>query len=310
MIQERTNFTDKDLQAIFADSEAASLQTVDQFSDEFKKALSNRGKQWGYTLPWSDTHELVRIRPGEVSGWVGINGHGKSSVASYILTHLTQQCKVGICSFEFSPAETAAMMAMQAAAVDDVATDYADRFAEYIEDKCVWYDVIGNVSPLEAIGAIVAMARWGAKVILVDSLQFCGVTDDLEREKLFMNQLVGLARALDIHIMLVHHVRKPPQGGDEYIPTRFDVKGSGSIVDQVQLLMIIWENKLKRSARQKLDLNAPLSDRETDALNKPCSQMIVTKQRNGTFEGAIGLWSDAGRTFKRPERAPKRFLEI
>jgi len=36
----------------------------------------------------------------------------------------------------------------------------------------------------------------------------------------------------------------------------------------------------------------------------------VTKQRNGTFEGAIGLWSDAGRTFKRPERAPKRFLEI
>jgi len=310
VIQNKVNFTNKDLQAIFADSEAASLQTLSGFADGFKKALSHRGTQWGFTLPWVDTHHLLRIRPGEVSGWVGINGHGKSSVASYVLTHLTKQCKVGIASFEFSPSETAAMMCTQAAAVDHVADKYANDFMSYIEDRCVWYDVCGNVEPLEAIGAIVAMARWGAKVILVDSLQFCGVTDDLEREKLFMNQLVGLARALDIHIMLVHHVRKPPQGGDEYIPTRFDVKGSGSIVDQVQLLLIVWEDKIKRSARQKQELNAPLTEKEAKALEKPCAQLIVTKQRNGEFEGALGLWTGKGRTFKRPERAPAIHLEL
>ncbi len=64
------------------------------------------------------------------------------------------------------------------------------------------------------------MAERGCKLIVIDNLQFTGVSDDIERERLWFNQVIGLASALKVHICIIHHVRKPDRGGDEYVPTR------------------------------------------------------------------------------------------
>ncbi len=300
MIQERRfDFTDKDLQDIFAKSEAADVVGISEFESKFMARVDGGGNLSGYTLPWADTHHLVRMHTGAVSLWCGINGHKKSTCISQVALHVARHATVGIASFEMKLEDQAFMMCKQAAAQDRVTQEYARRFADWVDDRVCWYRALGGVRPLEALGAIAAMADRGCKFIVLDNLQFCGVTDDIERERLFCKQLIGMAEAKDIHIAVVHHVRKPQSGGDEYLPTRFDVRGGGTIVDQAHMLFICWHNKRRARLVEAAEMGMPLNDKEKKLLEEPGFKLVVAKQRHAPFEGTFKLWEGAGQTFKK-----------
>jgi twinkle protein len=79
----------------------------------------------------------------------------------------------------------------------------------------------------------------------------------------------------------VHHVRK---GQNEYdIPGKFDARGSGTIVDQVDQVMTVWRNK------QKSDILAKEPENEKFK-NEPDAALVVAKNRHGDWEGKISLW--------------------
>ena len=309
-IIEKRDFTDKDLQEVFALSEAADVVRIEHFQKAFFDRVQTDPVTHGYPFPWIDTHDKVRLRTGEVSVWCGINGHKKSTVASFVLTHLAQHVKVGLASFEMKMSDTAYMMCKQAAAADEPPMKFAQEFYDWVGERVYWYRALGGVEPLEVLGCIIAMADQGVKVVLVDNLQFCGVTDDIERERLFMNQLLGIAEAKDVHICLVHHVRKPQSGGDEYIPTRFDVRGGGTIVDQAHLLFIIWHNKRRQKVKQFQVMGEKLTEKEQLIMAEPDLKLIVAKQRNGPYEGHINLWEGKGLTFKKAESHRSMHIEF
>jgi twinkle protein len=310
VIQERRfDFTDKDLQAIFAKSEAADVIGIDSFEDKFLARIRGGAGMSGFTLPWPDTHHQVRMQTGAVSLWCGINGHKKSTCISQVALHIARDVQVGIASFEMKLEDQAFMMCKQAAASDSVAESYARRFSEWVHDRVCWYRALGGVQPLEALGAIAAMADRGCKFIVVDNLQFCGVTDDIERERLFCNQLIGMAEAKDIHIAVVHHVRKPQSGGDEYLPTRFDVRGGGTIVDQAHMLFICWHNKKRARLVEALELGFTPNEKEQKLLDEPDFKLVVAKQRHAPFEGTFKLWEGKGQTFKKRKDSRPVILE-
>jgi twinkle protein len=62
---------------------------------------------------------------------------------------------------------------------------------------------------------------------------------------------------------------------------KYDLKGSGSITDQVDNVFIVWRNKAKALERQQ---NGITDETVPDAL------LICEKQRNGEWEGRMGLW--------------------
>ena len=293
------DFTNADLQDLYRHSEASDVITVNDRLEDLIKFTTQDPKAEGLTLPWADTHDKIRLKPGQLSIWAGINGHKKSTCASQVLLHCLKEVRVGIASFEMEVKETFKLMCKQAAACDVVTEDFARDFAEFAQEKVFWYEAMGGVKPLEAIGAIAALADRGCKIILVDSLQFCGVSDDTGTEKLFMNQLVGLCKALQIHVMLVHHIRKPSSGGDEYKPTRFDVRGSGSIVDQAHLLLICWHNKAKADALHAKSNGFALSTKDLESISQFGFELTVAKQRALPFEGMLGLHDAQGQTFSR-----------
>ena len=66
-------------------------------------------------------------------------------------------------------------------------------------------------------------------------------------------------------------------------PTKYDYKGSGAITDQVDNVISVWRNKAKEKKR---DEDKQVDEKEPDAL------LICDKQRNGEWEGSIGLWFD------------------
>ena len=62
------------------------------------------------------------------------------------------------------------------------------------------------------------------------------------------------------------------------------MKGSGAITDQVDNVIAVWRNKPKERKRDEGLLTEEADVKEPDCL------LICDKQRNGEWEGSIGLW--------------------
>lgn len=251
-------------------------------------------------MPWGKTHRLIQFRPGEVTVWGGPSGSGKSLVTGQVSMSLcAQDQKVCIASFEMKPAKTMGRMGRQWTHFnpDDplIAGDPAERremldlyaqFRDWTNGRMWLYDQQGTVHWKQ----VCAVARYCSKELgitqfVVDNLMKCVAgEDDYNGQKAFIDELCSIARDSQMHIHLVHHVKKPNGAGDDHKPSKYDFKGSGAITDQVDNVIAVWRNKTKERTRQA---NKAVSDQDPDAL------LIVDKQRNGEgWEGNIGLWFD------------------
>jgi twinkle protein len=245
------------------------------------------GKTEGELLPWPKTHDVFRLRPGEVTLWAGINGHGKTQVTTQVSLHLAEQDEgVMIMSFEMLPKRLLWRACRQAWGGAEPSRPYIDRFLKWADKHIHLLDHQGTVTQELVIGAI----RYGAAVLkcqhfVIDSLMKCSKgEDDYNGQKQFVDDLCSVARELRIHVHLVHHVRK---GENEFVvPNKFDLKGSGAIVDQADNCCIVWRNKRKELELRKASPSAQV-------LTEPDCVINVDKQRNGEWEGQIGLWYDA-----------------
>lgn len=247
-------------------------------------------------MPWGKTHRLLQFRPGEVTVWGGENGAGKSLVTGQVCLSLcAQDERVCVASFEMKPEKTLSRMGQQWTkfAPDDpevLGNSYEfdrlmglyEQFRDWTDGKLWLYDQQGTVH----WRTVCAVARYCAKELkitqfVVDNLGKCVAgEDDFNGQKAFVDELCAIARDHNIHIHLIHHVKKPSVEGKK--GTKYDFKGSGAITDQPDNVIVVWRDKAKERAKP--------AER---ALNttKPDAMLIVDKQRNGSgWEGNIGLW--------------------
>lgn len=240
----------------------------------------------GCRLPWSKTEELFHIRPGEVTLWPGINGHGKSMVVGQVMTSLMcQSQKVCIASMEMRPVATMTRMCRQAFGSNLPNVDYIREFHAWTDGKLWLYDQHGTVNADRLLGVLnYATKELGVTQFVIDSLMKCGMNeDDYNGQKRFVDRLCAAAKDTGCHIHLIAHSRK---GQDELTaPNKMDVKGSGSITDQVDNVMTVWRNKKKEIAIETNKTTPEILD-SADAL------LICDKQRHGEWEGRIALWFD------------------
>ena len=55
--------------------ESQEIYSAGRWTDEVVSRAKHGVQLWGDMLPWSKTHGNVRLRPGELSIWAGMNGH-------------------------------------------------------------------------------------------------------------------------------------------------------------------------------------------------------------------------------------------
>jgi twinkle protein len=253
-------------------------------------------------LPWSKSKERFGFRPGEVSIYAGSNGGGKSLACGQIaLGLIQQQQKVCIASFEMKPKRTLNRMLRQFGGynLEGPGFDQLEKATRTIVDFGIWsdgylwlYDQQGSVNARQ----VVAMARYcavelGIQHVFIDSLMKCVSAEDAYNEqKGFVDELCAVARDHQIHIHLVHHIRK--QSSEETMPNKMDIKGTGSITDQVDNVFIWWRNKKKEHELQ--------ANKNADVL-APDAIMMCEKQRNGEDESWYPLYYD---------RESQQFTEI
>lgn len=272
---------------------AERVKPASVYMAELISSLRNHKTEPKTYLPWDKTHSQFQFRPGEVTLWGGVNGHGKSLMTGMAaLSLISQGERVCIASFEMKPKKTLERMARQWGReapfgewMDEQALaafeDLYRQFGDWTDNKLWLYDQQGTVKADTMVGvARYCASELGITHIFVDSLMKCvRGEDDFNGQKGFVDDLTSLARDRNVHIHLVHHIRK--LSSEEDTPDKTDVKGSGSITDQVDNLLLVWRNKRKERDQQAGKL---INAEEPDAL------LICDKQRNGEWEGRIKLY--------------------
>lgn len=271
------------------DDGRAKVRPASEFVDDVVRLIHGEQETSGTATPWPKVENRLRFRPGEVTLWAGVNGHGKSGLLGYVvLDALVAGERACIASLEMPPAATLGRMCRQAAGSNAPTIEWIERFHNWTDDKLWLYAHQGQVHP----DRVLAVTRYcrkelGIDHVVIDSLMKCGMApDDYGAQKNFVDALCVLTRDTGLHVHLVHHIRKGDT--EKKMPDKFDVKGAGEIVDLVDNALIVFRNKRKEAQLE----SAADQQRIADLAALPDTVLICEKQRHFTWEGHINLWFD------------------
>lgn len=289
---------DVDFDAYLTDDDdgRAKVRPASEFTDDVVHLIHGEQETAGFSTPWPKVENRIMFRPGEVTLWAGVNGHGKSGALGFVVLHtLTEGAKACIASMEMVPAATMGRMCRQAASRNMPTIEYIEKFHRWTDGKLWLYAHHGQVHG----DRMIAVARYcrkelGIDHIVIDSLMKCGLApDDYPGQKNFVDALCALARDTGIHIHLVHHIRKGDT--EKAAPDKFDIKGAGEITDLVDNVMIVFRNKRKEEELQKAQREKDEAKREKTLaiLNAQGDTILICeKQRHFSWEGQIHLFFD------------------
>lgn len=239
------------------------------------------------TMKSTKLRGLLNFRPGEVTAWAGYNGHRKSMFAGQVALDLIasgERCLIA--SMEMTPERTLARMARQAAATRWPDPRWLAAFSQWSDGRLWLFDHLGRVTP----SVCLAVCRYFAdelkgRHVFIDSMMMvCASEESLDEQKQFITDLCRLAIETDLHIHVIVHCRKP-QAGEDKPPTKYDIRGAAAISDQVSNVVTVWANKGKRDRIES-------GKADNVVMNEPDARVAVEKQRNGAWEGKVGLWFD------------------
>ncbi|SDH08150.1 AAA family ATPase [Pelagibacterium luteolum] len=286
-------FTQEQMAQILADAEnldPEGLRKASDYYDELADVFQPvEGSRPGYSTPFSKLEGKVYFRPGDLTVWTGASGAGKSQVLSHCIVHWVDQgSRVCLSSLEMRPVQTLRRMVRQVGAVENPTNEFVSEALHWLDRGLLLYEKIGKAgvdSLLEVFDY--ARARYGCDQFVIDSLMRLGIaSDDYNGQETAVFKLVDWCVANSVHIHLVAHARKGESGGGP--PATDDIKGGMEIGGNAANIISIWRNRKHEDAIQ-----AAKTDEERDELNeKPGTILNIPKQRNGDFEGKIGLWFD------------------
>jgi twinkle protein len=279
-----------------------NVKAASLYIPAMKQRMRDMANERRVNMPWSKANESFYYRPGEMSVYAGQNGHGKSLVTAQIAMSLMAQGeRVCMASFEMKPVQTIRLMSRMFIGANPYTQEFQndagyealdalfDKFGAWSDNRLWIYDQLGTTNPNTVIG----MSRYcakelGIKHVFIDSLmKVVGDEDDMNGQKRFVGELFALARDTQVHIHLVHHLRKPKDESQK--PDKHDCKGSGAVTDQPDNLFMVWRNKPKEDDFRVSGKFGNKGD-EYDTL------LICRKQRmyegSGDGEPQIALWLD------------------
>lgn len=247
------------------------------------------GERGGYTAPYGKLGKKLVFRPGEVTLWTGASGSGKSQIISDCTPHWIEEgARICLASFEMHPAQTLRRMVKQAGNVDRPTQQYLGNVLDYLDNGLLLYEKVGKsgVGPLLEIFDY-ARAKYGCDMFVIDSLMRLGIAgDDYTGQEKAVFQLVDWTIQHNVHTHLVAHARKGEKGGGA--PETEDIKGAMEIGANAFNILSVWRNR-----RLEEEIAAAESEAEKKRLGEKAGVILnIAKQRNGDFEGKIGLWFD------------------
>jgi twinkle protein len=277
------------------DDDLARVLSPRSLVDKAEAILHGNVQYQGATLPFAKTHDHVRLRRGKVHIWGGINSHGKTAMLKLVELGLAQQGEV-VCkaSLEELPEETFADLAQMSLGMWVNEQGRVREVADWLHGKLWLYDQQNMMSGNRILALMgYCVAEYHCTHFVIDGMSKLAIDlEDNEAIRGFMNRLGAYAKALNVGVHLVCHIRKPKD--ESQVPSMMDIKGSGAITDLADAVFVVWRNKNE--------------DRRPD---EPESILSVDKQRGRpNFVGKVKLWYEPqSRQFiSNPGDGPQWFL--
>lgn len=265
----------------------AGLKLPSAFSDQVVNLFyPEPGKRAGCGTPYGKLSGKLLFRPSEVTIWSGDSGAGKSQILSDCVVHwVSEGARVCLSSLEMAPAQTLKRMVKQTVGADRPPQDMAVGALQWLDRGLILYELTGKASAESLLKIFdYARAKYGCDVFVIDSLMRLGLlTDDYNSQEAVMYELVNWAIAKNVHVHLVAHSRKGDQ--QRGAPETADIKGAMEVGANAFNIITIWRDRKHEQAVKENPGDESLKAKPGVVLN-------VAKQRNGDFEGKIGLWFD------------------
>jgi twinkle protein len=210
----------------------------------------------------------IQFARGELTLVSGYTGMGKTTFLSYQIINLWDHDQ-NVCVFSGEMTKTLlGKKFVQQFCGSAKPSKTEIRCATFLFDNSlVIFDKLGKVDVREMLKRFeYAAKRFGSTFFIVDSVMMLDAKtkDEDDRETLVMQELVSFARRMNVHVFLVAHPRKPPQGS-KAAPAEYDVLGSSNLANMADNYMAVHAYK-----------DADVAQREG------CSgYILVTKHRNG-----------------------------
>jgi len=289
------------------------LRNASEFADAIWQEYNRIDE--GLLLPWRKTHDLIKLRPGELSIWAGVNGHGKSSVVGQVVGQIAcdgNRCCVA--SMEWRTALWLARMGRQIAGTGNPSEAYTRHIANSYRDTLWTFDVAGSAKASRILDVFqYARRRYRIELFVIDNLTKCGFADDdYAGQKRFVEALADFARTNDCHVMLVAHMRKSES--EDKPSGKMGVKGSGGITDMAATVIEIWRNKAREKALVRANNpEDPQPLPEKYAPDGECGAdtlLLVLKQNATGKEPTVRLWFDPASTqfLSKADHRPRPML--
>lgn len=213
------------------------------------------------------------VRPGEVSVWTGISGHGKTTYLAQMFVELVITSSVTfIASMEMKPEKLIEKMAKCIAQGAAITMEDLEGFLDMVGDRITFYDDTGEIAQDRLFEMMnFAYCRYGATQFLIDSfMKVEGMEEDYKAQTKFLNALCKFAADRMVHIHLVAHPRKTENDGK---PSANDLKGSSVIRNQADNVFVVHRNFVKEKKYAAGEIDDEQYNREWD------TSVMVEKDR-------------------------------
>lgn len=245
------------------------------------------GVHEGYSTPYKKLGDKLLFRPGELTIWTGASGAGKSQILNDCIPQWVQEgSRICLSSLEMKPSQTLKRLCKQVVGTDRPSEPAIRAALKWLDQGLLLYELTGK-QKLDALLEVFdyARAKYGCDQFVIDSLMRLGIaSDDYNAQEAVVFQIIDWTIQHNVHVHLVAHSRKGERGGGPQETE--DIKGAMEIGANAFNILSIWRNKKQEEQAQKAQ-----SDEERASIQeKPGVILNVAKQRNGDYEGKVGLW--------------------
>jgi twinkle protein len=255
---------------------------AERFRNDVFDEMQSGDAMTGALTPWPKVNEVFRMRPGEVTAWIGPNNEGKSTALLHVVGNLALAgARCIVASVEMSVKDQIKIIVRQQMVRDFDNRQRYDTLMDGLAETLTFFDHRGLLPSSTALALIRYCAReMNAQHVVIDNLTAVVPPSLRADEQLarFIAAAVLIASENGPHVHLVGHVRKPERGK---VLTRYDWRGTGAASDMVDNVVIVQDNPKKK----------PITDnREPDDADAFDTLMGVDKQRYGPARRRFHFW--------------------
>lgn len=249
-----------------------------------------------------------RIRPHEVTVYLGMEFSGKSTILYQLASWLAGVCghRIALASLEESPEAILGIMLSQwlaRPATSLTREQFDQEYRRTIGESIFIFNDRTAEAPLKDILSFAeyCVKRYGAQHVIIDSITCTDLdVESNEDANAFMKAIIKSCNETQAHYHLVCHAKKGTH--DEYerasIPKKRDIKGSVTIPALATNIISMWRHSLKQAI---LDNKRQSKYSVADVENWEDAIIAVRKNKVGGLVGEFPLFFD--NTISRFRRA-------